>query len=389
MKKPGVKELIARASAIGRLARNYAEETEKNGVISSEMIAKIRDADLFRVLQPARFGGFEYGYETFVQTAVAISAGDGSIGWVYSLAAVHQWVIGCFPDQAQHDVWDDDPNAIATMPSVLTCSVISANDGIRITGRWRFASGCDITQWAIVEGPVPCDGGRKEPGFFLIPKSDYKIEDNWSATGLAGTGSKIIVIDEKFVPNHRRVLLADLRSGSPSRHSVNTTALYRQPFFAVVPTCFVAPQIGMARGALQIAADLINESKMGVVAADANSQNLDFDSVAEVSACIDAAELLIRRGLREAANASSQLPGASVDLRLRNRRDHAFSVKLLVQAVDALFDRAGGSSLEIRHPLQRFWRDIHAAAAHASINWNSVGTMYGQHLLGLEPDAQY
>jgi alkylation response protein AidB-like acyl-CoA dehydrogenase len=68
---------------------------------------------------------------------------------------------------------------------------------------------------------------------------------------------------------------------------------------------------------------------------------------------------------------------------------HAFAAKLLVQAVDAVFAAAGGSALGLQHPVQRFWRDIHAAGSHISLNWDAVGSMYGQHVFGLEPRGQY
>jgi alkylation response protein AidB-like acyl-CoA dehydrogenase len=78
-----------------------------------------------------------------------------------------------------------------------------------------------------------------------------------------------------------------------------------------------------------------------------------------------------------------------LDMRLRNRLGHTFCTRLLVQAVDALFLAAGGQGIFLEKPLQRAWRDAHAAAAHISLNWDAVATMYGQHALGLEPKGQY
>mgnify|MGYP003343632188 CR=1 FL=1 len=78
-----------------------------------------------------------------------------------------------------------------------------------------------------------------------------------------------------------------------------------------------------------------------------------------------------------------------VDMRMRNRLTHSFAVKLLTNAVDALFNAAGGSALGMHHPLQRFWRDIHAVSSHISLNLDVVSAMYGQHVFGLEPRGQY
>jgi alkylation response protein AidB-like acyl-CoA dehydrogenase len=111
--------------------------------------------------------------------------------------------------------------------------------------------------------------------------------------------------------------------------------------------------------------------------------------VAEAAACIDAAKLLIFRDLAEAFDMARGGSATSMDVRLRNRRDQAFCVRLLIQAIDALFLAAGGQGLFLDHPLQRFWRDAHAAGSHISLNWDSAGSMFGQYMLGIEPKGQY
>ena len=107
--RPDVSVLIERAREIGRVARERATETEKNRMVASDIVQMMRDADLFRIMQPKAYGGFEYGYEVFVEAVAAIAAGDGSTGWVFSLGAVHQWLIGVFPEQAQQEVWGATP----------------------------------------------------------------------------------------------------------------------------------------------------------------------------------------------------------------------------------------------------------------------------------------
>src|SRR5262249_54062126 len=111
--------------------------------------------------------------------------------------------------------------------------------------------------------------------------------------------------------------------------------------------------------------------------------------VAEASACIDAARLLMFRDLAQAFETAARGDPIGVDVRLRNRRDQAFCGRLLVGAIDALFLAAGGQGLFLKQPLQRAWRDAHAAASHISLNWDSTGSMYGQFMLGLEPKGQY
>jgi len=388
--RPSADELAARAAEVGKLARERAADAERDRCVAADVVAAARDAELFRILQPAAFGGFEYGYDVFADCVKEVAAGDGSAGWVCSLGAAHQWLIACFPMQAQQDVWGQTPNAIAAGSYAPAGTAVPADGGHRITGRWSFASGCDHMQWAVIGSLLTKADGGKAPGFLLVPKSDYAIDDDWFTMGLAGTGSKTLVATDVFVPHHRTVMFSDMLVGNAP--GANGNPLYRQPLLAVMPTCLVAPQLGMARGALDVFVEQVKGRKTRGAVAGGNASMADFVAVqmrvAEAAACADTAALLIRRDLQETAELAAR-GEAGVDLRLRNRRDHSFASRLCVQAVDALFAAAGGSGLGLQHPLQRFWRDIHAAGAHISMNWDVVGAMYGQHVFGLEPKGQY
>src|SRR5690348_12393440 len=145
--KVGDVELAARALVIAGVARESALETERQRHVSAELIGRMREAELFRVLQPARFGGFEFGYDVFVELVAAIAAGDGSTGWVYSLGAVHPWLIACYPEEAQQEVWNDDRDAIAAVSYAPVGRAVPDRDGYRLSGRFSFASGCDNANW--------------------------------------------------------------------------------------------------------------------------------------------------------------------------------------------------------------------------------------------------
>jgi alkylation response protein AidB-like acyl-CoA dehydrogenase len=390
--RPPVSELIERARVIGALAREHALETEKQRHVSADLVGRMRDAQLFRVMQPARFGGFEYGYEVFVELVAAVAAGDGSTGWVYSLGAVHPWLIACYPEEAQQEVWSQDRDAIAAVSYAPTGKAVAEKDGYRLSGRFSFASGVDNANWGILGGMIPLASGPK-PGFFLIPRSQFTIDDDWFAMGLAGTGSKTIVVDDQFVPACRTVTFADMLIGNGPGTATNPNPLYRQPMLAVVPHCLVSPALGMARGAL----DAFRQQAMGRTTrgavAGGNNKMTEFTTVqmrfAEATASIDAAELMIHRDIAETFATVAAGKQADVALRMRNRLTHSFATRLLTQAVDALFLAGGGQALGTQHPMQRFWRDIHAASSHISLNWDSVSAMYGQHVFGLEPRGQY
>jgi alkylation response protein AidB-like acyl-CoA dehydrogenase len=388
---PDVPELLSRAREIAELVRARAQQTEADRRIADDVIERMRGLELFRVLQPRAYGGFEYGFDVFAQVVAVIAGGCGSSGWVYGLLASHQWLTACFPAKAQEEFWRDR-GAVAAGTYAPVGQGMAASGGYRLSGRWGFCSGCDNGQWLYLGGMMHEPAGPK-PGFFLVPTSECTIEDNWHTMGLAGTGSKNIVATDVFVPVHRTVSFVDLAAGVAPGTRVHANPLYRQSFLAVLPITIVAPVLGMAEATLAhfLAMAKVRMTRGAVVGG--NRAMAEFTTVqgrvAEASACIDAARLLMFRDLAEAQATVERGEPMSADLRLRNRRDQAFCVRLLVQAVDAVFLAAGGQGLFLDSPLQRIWRDAHAAASHISLNWDSTGTMYGQYLLGLEPKGQY
>jgi alkylation response protein AidB-like acyl-CoA dehydrogenase len=352
----------------------------------------MRQADLFRVLQPRHYGGFEYGFDVFAQLEATLASGCGSTGWVYGLLASHQWLIACFSQAAQDEVWHDG-TALAAGTYAPVAQAEAVDGGYVVSGSGGFCSGCDNAQWQFLGGMIPQPQGALAPGFFLLRTSDIAIEDDWRVMGLAGTGSKRIVAKRAFVPSYRAVTFAALADASAPGMRAHSNPLYKQSFLAVLPVTIVSPVLGMAEGALAAFLDEAQVRTTRGAVAGGNRRMAELTTVqlrvAEASACIDSARLMMFRDLAEAAAMAERGDPVSLDVRLRNRRDQAFCVRLAIRAIDALFLAAGGQGLFLGHPLQRFWRDAHAAASHISLNWDSAGSMFGQYLLGLEPKGQY
>lgn len=192
---------------------------------------------------------------------------------------------------------------------------------------------------------------------------------------------------------HRTLPFSELTDATAPGMRANSNPLYRQSFLAVLPIAIVSPVLGMAEGALADFLTMASVRTTRGAVAGGNRRMAELTTVqlrvAEASASIDAARLLMFRDLAEAFETAARGDAISMDVRLRNRRDQAFCVRLLVGAIDALFLAAGGQGLFLEQPLQRAWRDAHAAASHISLNWDSTGSMYGQFMLGLEPKGQY
>ena len=392
--RPSIGDLVAKAGEIRTFVREKAEQTEADRRVSAEATERMRDAGLFRIMTPAIYGGYEYGFEALVPVIAQVAAGCGSSGWVFSLGIVHQWLVATMPKDAQDEYWSD-PGAISGGSYPPVGKVTRVDGGYRISGSWGFTSGCDIMQWLFLGGMIPpaSEGAPPKAAFFMVPRKDITFDDNWHTMGLAGTGSKTTVGADVFVPAHRVVMVADLLAGTTPGASVHSNPLYRQSMLSSLPFALVAPVLGMAEGALVDFVDMAKVRTTRGAVAGGNNRMAEFATVqsrvAEAAGSIEAARLTIHHALEKAQIAGEAGEQAGLDVRLENRLAQAFSVKLLVQAVDALFAASGGQSIFTGKPIQRAWRDAHAAGVHVSMNWDAVSTMYGQHALGLDPKGQY
>src|SRR5262245_36653640 len=326
--KPDIADLLARARAIAELARERAQQTETERRIGDDMIERMRQADLFRVMQPRPYGGFEYGFDVFAQIVAAIANGCGSTGWVYALLASHQWLIACFSKAAQDEIWDDC-DALAAGTYAPVARAVAADGGYRISGVGSFCSGCDNAQWQLLGGMIPHADGTTQPGFFLLRTGDCTIDDNWHTMGLSGTGSKNIVVRDAFVPFRRAVPFAELLDARAPGMRTNANPLYRQSFLAVLPIAIVSPVLGIAEGALADFLAMASVRTTHGAVAGGNRRMGELTTVqlrlAEASACIDAARLMMFRDLAEAFETAARGDSLGMDVRLRNRRDQAFA----------------------------------------------------------------
>ncbi|XXZ60985.1 acyl-CoA dehydrogenase family protein [Sorangium sp. So ce341] len=382
---------MSTARALVPRLRERGQQTEIERRVSEETNQLFHRAGFFRLMQPARYGGYEYGFTALLDVISEIGRGCTSSAWACSLGTIHQWLLGLFPAQAQDDVWGKNPRAIMCGSYSPITAAEAVDGGYLIRGKWRFASNVDNSPWAVLGVQLPEENGA---GFLLAPRCDWSIEDDWHVAGQAGTGSKTVVIDKPtFVPGHRKLTFAEAASGAPPGAAVNPNPLYSIPFLSAIPVCLVAPLLGTAQGAIDAFVELCENrvTRGGIGGAGARlGQFAHVQSrLADAAAAVDAARLVLDRDITDVELTAAQGRRVSVETRIRNRRGHAYAAKLSHSAVQALFSCVGGSSLALDQPVQRMWRDANAIAQHITLNWDAVSTMVGQHMLGLEPKGAY
>ncbi|MEV0895589.1 3-hydroxy-9,10-secoandrosta-1,3,5(10)-triene-9,17-dione monooxygenase oxygenase subunit [Actinoplanes sp. NPDC049802] len=375
----GVRELLP-------VLREHAQETEDRRALGPETVKALAETGFFRLLQPARFGGHEAHPLDFLTGVREIASACGSTGWVASVIGVHNWQLALFPDRAQQDVWGADTGTRMSSSYAPTGKITRVDGGFRVTGRWSFSSGCDHATWVLLGGIVPPgeDGTPADFRTFLLPATDYTIEDVWHTVGLRGTGSNDIVVDNAFVPDHRTLSFNDTARCVCPGQQQNPGPLYRIPYASIFSYAITTPIIGMATGAYRAHVDYtrgrVRASYVGVKAAeDPHSQV----RVAEAAGDIDSAWFALQANMRELmdlATAGAKLP---MPLRLRVRRDQVRGTELAIRAVDRLFENSGGRALAVGTPIQRFWRDAHSGRVHAINDPERALSMFGRGEFGM------
>ncbi len=367
--------------------RDRAARAERLRRLPEETFADFQQAGLFRALQPKRYGGYELDPGIFYQAVTEVAAVCGSSGWILGVLGVHNWHVAILPPQAQEDVWGEDDSVQLSTSLAPTGTVARAPGGFRISGRWSFSSGCDYCRWAVLGGAVPpaSPGEPADPRVFLVPRRDYRIEDNWHVMGLCASGSKDIVVEDAFVPEYRTHSYRDAFALNHPGAAVNDAPLYRLPFGLVFTYGIVSPAIGAAQGALtafgEQAAKRINVRDGSRAVEDPFMQHRLAEAAAEIDAARDRMLANFAEMMRR-ARAGEEIP---LGLRARYRWDSGKAIDRSIYAVDRLFEAAGGHALFLDNPIQRAWRDVHAMRAHAGNNPERASFIFARSEFGLPP----
>jgi 3-hydroxy-9,10-secoandrosta-1,3,5(10)-triene-9,17-dione monooxygenase len=378
--------MVSRARALIPQLRDRASKTEELRRLPSETERDLHDAGLFRIVQPKRVGGSELDYVALVDCADALGQGDASVAWNFANLASHHWMLGMFDRHAQDAVWDKNANSLIASSFIFPAGRAKKVDGgYMLNGHWPFSSGVESCDWnmlaSIVSPEDEADG--IEYRIFLLNKNDYKINDTWNATGLCGTGSNDVNVADAFVAEHMTIAVSDLTGGPTPGSAVNPNALYALPVFTLFPYVLSGVGLGNAQACLNDYVEFARHRASTYNRAKVSDMQTTQVKIAEASAKIDAARLIMRSNCIDAMADARRGHIPDIAAKTRLRRDGAFSVNLCTEAVSLMFAASGARSLFTSGALQRQFRDAHAVNSHLAFNFDAAGTNYGRVALGL------
>ncbi|WP_248798121.1 flavin-dependent monooxygenase [Pseudomonas sp. MWU13-2105] len=385
---PSREELIDRAKAMIPVLRQRAVLGDERRSLPEETIADLQAAGLFRILQPKRYGGYEMSPNVFYEVVMALAEGDMSVGWVYSVVAVHAWQMALFDDRAAQEVWGQDDSTLVSSSYMPSGRAKPVEGGYLFSGRWGYSSGCDHCDWVFLGGFVEQPEGQPiDARTWLIPRQDYEIVDTWHTAGLKGTGSKDIVIKDAFVPEHRTHKMIDGFTCNSPGNQWNTSPLYRMPFGQVFSRAVSTAAIGALRGMLDCFLDTA-KVRVNVVGAKTSDDSVAQLVVAEAANAIDELTLILKRNFEVLEGYAGRGETPPIEERVKYRFQASFPPERISHLASRLFKAAGGAAVYTHNPYGRFLADINVGRQHAANQFQMFGTNWAKVQLG-QPSQDY
>ncbi len=346
----------------------------------------MHDAGLWRLLTPAAHGGTEAGLRAQVDTLFIVAAADPAAGWVQMVSNAHVWMVGNFSAQCQEEVFADGPDA--RVPGTLAAQGKATRtvDGWRLDGRWQFASGVDHGDWLLlgaVADQLP--GSPTKLLHVMVPKADVIVDDTWYTLGLRGTGSKDLVAEAVFVPEHRAVPTKALFDGESPHGEGGTTFFNRLPVLACLSVQLAAAVVGIADGALALHIErtaVRREIYTGASKAESVGTQM---RVAESATELDIARTLVTNAADRCDEVARTGDRLTLDERAELKWHAVYAVELARRATDRIFASAGAHGIYDDSELQARYRDVNTACHHAIADFDGNAQMYGRTRLGLDP----
>jgi alkylation response protein AidB-like acyl-CoA dehydrogenase len=365
--------------------------SEVQSFITDQAAKLLRESGMIRMLQPKDFGGDEVHPREFLQVLTELTARAPSIGWVGGVVGVHPFEFAQAERKVQEEVWGRDPDTWVASPYAFFGRAKRVDGGFILNGQWPFSSGSDHCKWSVLgvlaekqDGPA---GEFSQRYHFILPRSDYELlQDSWQVMGLAGTGSKDVLVKNAFVPDYRTIEVARLNSQEYASKNRPGQPLYQVPFDLLFPAAIAAATVGIADGVIRQFSDYSRDrvARTGITMTQNPYHMADLGAAI---ADIDAAHLQILSDVTDAYEFVCKGGHITSEMQARARVHHVRAVHRAAEAAASVFKNVGGNASRLANPVQRQWRDLTVAMGHATVVAPPVYAAFAGSLYGIPAPA--
>ena len=385
MKKPN--PLLEDLKSILPTIAANAFQAEQDRKVPDENIALLKSIGLHRAFQPKAFGGMELSLPQFADCIALLAGACASTAWAMSLLCTHSHQLALFSAELQQEVWGDDPNATASSSIAPFGRTEEIEGGVRFSGEMGWSSGSDHAEWAIVGFRRKNAEGTQDYCFAALPRSDYQIRDDWFAAGMKGSGTKTLIIDNVRVPERRIQKAKDMMEGKSAGFGLYPDSkIFYSPYRPYFASGFSTVSLGVAERMLEVFREKTKTRVRAYTGAAVGAATPALMRLAESTHQVAAARAFLEKTWQEHAEHSEQQRYPSRETLAFWRTNQAYATKMCIQAVDRLFEAAGGNACFEHNEMQRLFRDSHMTGAHAYTDYDVCAQILGRELMGLEPD---
>lgn len=382
---PSPESLIAAAQAMIPTLKSRAHQCVSARDVPEETIAELKQAGLFRILQPRRWGGYEMHPNTFFEVQKALAEGCMSTGWMFGVVGCHPFELALFHDQAQEEVWGSDADMLVSSTYQPVGKVTHVDGGFRLSGHWGFSTGSVHCGWVLLGAfcPPKAEGGAPEMRTFLLPRSDYTIDtEAWKVFGLQGTGSHDIIVDDVFVPEYRTHRSIDGFMCTNPGQEVNTGPVYSLPWAQVFVRSVSTAAFGGAQAAIK-AGLAIMQDRVSTNTGKASKQDpILHAAIMQAMAQKDEMESALRLTFDDLMDHAQRGEPIPMEKRTFLAFQSSTVVRRLASLVDDIVKQLGGRAIYMNSEIIQPWLDLNAGRAHVANDPNNrtmdaIGTRLG------------
>ena len=373
-------------SVLPAIAANAAR-AEQARMVPAENIALLKGIGMHRAFQPKCYGGMEISLPEFADCVIALAGACASTAWAFSLLCTHSHQLAMFSKQLQDEVWGENSDATASSSIAPFGRIQEVEGGILFNGEMGWSSGSDHAEWAILGCRRQNAEGEQVYCFAVLPRSDYEIRDDWFAAGMKGSGTKTLVVKDAFVPNHRIQAAKDMMEGKSAGFGLYPySKIFYTPYRPYFASGFASISLGVAERMLEAFKEKTRNRVRAYTGVSVGTATPALMRLAESTHQVAAARAFLEKTWQEHAEHGERHEYPSRETLAFWRTNQAYAVKMCIQAVDRLFEAAGGTAWFESNEMQRLFRDSHMTGAHAYTDYDVCAQILGRELMGLEPD---
>lgn len=365
---------------VTRLAQRAAEAEDLRR-LPDATIADFRAEGMGRLLLPARYGGEQAPFSAILEPVRRMAHGCASSAWTLGFYILHNWMLALFDERAQDEVFTDGP-VLCPAPLAPTGRGLPVEGGVRLSGRWSWATGIMVADWVMV-GALCGPDEEMYPALALLPAGQVRVEDVWHTAGMRATGSNDVVVDDVMVPEQRLVKVADIYAGTAPGAALHGAATYRWPMVPALALVASMPALGAAEHVADVFAARLGERVLAYSGVAQKQQPAAQIRLGDARVRLRALDGLLRETV--ATLESMVADGARIPraVRARARVAAAHIVHESRSVIADLLESSGASAQFLDSPLQRAKRDVDVISGHVVFDYDVSRELAGALEIGV------